>query len=252
MTSVSKQENVKEETHRNWSALAAFLLLAEYYGCVPGRDVGQLKGIVAASVLQTWDKDGEGAYIYEQKTEFSKALREALEDNNLSNEVALQMREFLDNGMFWEDVYQLILSTPNRLGRDPQTKVPAEQKSCDCCGTHIRQLKPFAAGDPLVGDFDGSRLVKTWRPLGPYDEEAEQAMREAQKCYQNDGYEDCLGWMVDKYGEVKGKTSYWTALCHSNTDSSWECRDCLVLDEEEYFKRRRHHQADEVPTLPDI
>jgi hypothetical protein len=30
------------------------------------------------------------------------------------------------------------------------------------------------AGDPLVGDFEGALLIKTFRPAAPYDEEAEK------------------------------------------------------------------------------
>ena len=122
---------------------------------------------------------------------------------------------------------------------------------CDCCGRRMSQLKPFGkAGDPLVGDFEGALLVKRWRRDGPYDEEAEEAMREAQKCYQNDGYKEELDWMVDKYGEEKGKKLYWTAMCYGSTGSSWECRDCIVLDQNSYFEKLHQRLAEQPPALP--
>ena len=126
------------------------------------------------------------------------------------------------------------------LGPGMHINAPPETGRCQCCGRHISELKPFGkAGDPLVGDFDGALLVKIWRPMGPYDEEAEEAMNEAQKCYQKDGYEDSLDWMIDKYGKEKGERLNFTAQCHACTGSSWECRDCICLDDDQYFEKMR-------------
>ncbi len=39
---------------------------------------------------------------------------------------------------------------------------PPRDRACECCGR--KDMKPFGkAGDPLVGDFDGALLVKTFR-----------------------------------------------------------------------------------------
>ena len=55
---------------------------------------------------------------------------------------------------------------------------PPEDGKCDCCGRSIRELKPFGGpGDPLVGDFTGAFLVKGYRPLGSYSEEAEKVQK---------------------------------------------------------------------------
>ncbi len=57
---------------------------------------------------------------------------------------------------------------------------PPKDGRCYCCRRHISELKPFEKGeDDFVFDFDGEYLVKTWRPAGPRDQEAEQAVREA-------------------------------------------------------------------------
>ena len=48
--------------------------------------------------------------------------------------------------------------------------------------------------------------MKTWRPAGPYNEEAEQAVREAEQRFSEEGYEGPLEWLIDVYGEEKGKS----------------------------------------------
>ena len=55
---------------------------------------------------------------------------------------------------------------------------PPSDRRCDCCGKHIDELKPYGkAGDPLGGDFNGALLVKEWRAVGTYVEEAEKAIK---------------------------------------------------------------------------
>lgn len=70
---------------------------------------------------------------------------------------------------------------------------PPSGRRCECCGKHISELKPFGGpGDPLVGDFRGALLVKTFRQEFP------------------------------DYRQI---------------GASWECRDCIVLSKEKYFKK---------------
>ena len=115
---------------------------------------------------------------------------------------------------------------------------PPVDGRCECCGRHISELKPFGkSGDPLVGDFDGDYLVRRWRPDGPYDEEAEAAMEEAETCYRDEGFDDPLDWMIVKHGKEAGERLYFKAQLYGSTRKSWECRDCVVLDEEEYFEK---------------
>lgn len=67
---------------------------------------------------------------------------------------------------------------------------PPTDRCCEGCGKHISKLKPFgSAGDPLVGDFKGSLLVKTFRD-----------------------FSGCIG-------------------------ASWECRDCIILSDKEFYKQ---------------
>ena len=117
---------------------------------------------------------------------------------------------------------------------------PPEDGRCDCCGRHISELTPFGkAGDPLVGDFDGELLVKKWRAVGPYDEKAEQALKYVEKLMEKEGCagDDPLNMMIKIYGKDKGERYLFTVEAFSQVGSSWECRDCAVLDEEEYFEQ---------------
>jgi len=77
---------------------------------------------------------------------------------------------------------------------------PPKNMQCECCGKHINDIKPFGkAGDPLVGDFEGAKLLKTFRSMLP------------ESCLEN-------------------------SLVGDTVTSSWECRDCIVLNSENYFK----------------
>ena len=90
---------------------------------------------------------------------------------------------------------------------------PPEDGQCQCCGKHINELCPFGgSGDPLVGDFTGAYLVKTWRPDGPYDEEAEVNTEKANELYEKDGYDDPEDWLIEKFGKEKGERVYYTVL----------------------------------------
>jgi hypothetical protein len=115
---------------------------------------------------------------------------------------------------------------------------PPEDGKCDCCGRSIRELKPFGGpGDPLVGDFTGAFLVKGYRPLGSYSEEAEKVQKEAMRRYEADGFDDPLDWMIDKYGKKKGEDMYYANEACYSFGSSWECRDCIVLEDDEYGEK---------------
>jgi hypothetical protein len=117
---------------------------------------------------------------------------------------------------------------------------PADER-CNCCGRHINELVPYGkAGDPLIGDFDGEFLVKRYRVMGPFDKEAELAAQKVEdlmwKAGQTDG--DPLEWFVKIYGEELGKEYYYSNMATSQIESSWECRDCAMLDQNKYIDRR--------------
>ncbi|MGA2666187.1 MAG: hypothetical protein ABSF83_14705 [Nitrososphaerales archaeon] len=65
-----------------------------------------------------------------------------------------------------------------------------KKATCDSCHRGATKLKPFGGrGDPLVGDFTGAPLVKTWRP------DAAQLSKKERKAYlkkYSRGALDCL------------------------------------------------------------
>ena len=108
---------------------------------------------------------------------------------------------------------------------------------CDCCGRPMSALRPFGGpGDPLVGDFTGAFLVKTYRPLWPHNEEEEKAWDEADKVIPIG--EDALPWFIARYGEKKGKELYGAGIGYGYADRNWLCRDCIVLELDEYFEKK--------------
>jgi hypothetical protein len=128
------------------------------------------------------------------------------------------------------------------LGLGTNLNPPPEDGRCECCGRHMSELKPFGkSGDPLVGDFEGALLVKNFREAGFNDEEAQNFMRLAHEYYQFNEGEDSLCWLwkVSQHGEEEGASSCRIAKLCGNIVASWECRDCIVLDDAEYLEKLR-------------
>ena len=120
---------------------------------------------------------------------------------------------------------------------------PPRDGKCDCCGRHISELKPFAGpGDPFVGDFTGALLVKMFRPFGSFDEEADRTYKEAKSRYKEEDFKDEFEYLIHKHGPEKGEELSIRIQYYSDIGSSWECRDCVVLDEDEWFEKhdQRH------------
>ena len=117
---------------------------------------------------------------------------------------------------------------------------PPSDDRCECCGRYISELKPYGGpGDPLVGDFSEAYLVRRFRPFGPYNEEAERALAEASECCENEGPETIEKWLINKYGKEKTDNFYSAIEANNLIGKSWECRDCAILHEDEYFEKRK-------------
>jgi len=128
---------------------------------------------------------------------------------------------------------------------------PLDDGKCDCCGKHIRELKPFGGpGDPLEDDYTGALLVKSCAPCGPYIDEVEKAFQEAERYYKSDGFENNWDWLIDKYGEEKFKAFDYAHFYHHHPTSCWECRDCVILNMDEYseiLKRKLEKKGYQKP-----
>jgi hypothetical protein len=134
-----------------------------------------------------------------------------------------------------------------------QRILPPLPDSCEVCGKHTSKLKPFGGrGDPLLDEFRGEFLIITWRPAGPYDEEAQSAWEEAEKAIANThGSNDLLRWFTAKYGKQKGKKLYDKGLAYRSLSPSSECRDCIVLDEDDYFEKLAQRDQERQQVIPD-
>jgi hypothetical protein len=81
--------------------------------------------------------------------------------------------------------------------------------------------------------------VQTFRRSGPYNEKALKALDIVKKLMEKSGNkgEDPHDWIIRIYGKEKGEQYYWSLEAYYQLGKSWECRDCIVLDEDEYWEK---------------
>ncbi len=97
--------------------------------------------------------------------------------------------------------------------------------SCYICNKDEKDLKPFGGpGDPLVGDFTGRKLVKTFRALyeGPNIEKYEHILNELNDDATN------IKELEDKFGLEEVEKAFNYDQAKNTVGSSWECRDCII------------------------
>lgn len=121
---------------------------------------------------------------------------------------------------------------------------PPRDERCECCRRYISKLKPFGkAGDPLVGDFDGALLLKTFRPMGIAKGKDKKRVKRFEKIWDM----QLKGKITEKEREELHKKEFpgkeyegYDMLSHicGTIGASWECRDCIILHGEEYFKKK--------------
>ncbi len=104
---------------------------------------------------------------------------------------------------------------------------PPQDGKCEVCGKNVKELSPFGKeGDPLVGNFEGALLVKTFRTMAPEDEQLEKEVKKIKD----------WGKFFKSNQKRADELSYYDQLAHT-VSASWECRDCIILGVEEYFKK---------------
>ena len=99
---------------------------------------------------------------------------------------------------------------------------PADGK-CDVCGRRINELKPFgSSGTPLAGDFEGVFLIKFFRPEWHLTkDELETIFESSEQSLDNPNV-----WIIPHFEYFQG------------CELSWECRECIVLSDSEYFEKK--------------
>ncbi len=119
---------------------------------------------------------------------------------------------------------------------------PPSDRRCECCGRHIHDLKPFGgAGDPLVGDFKGQLLVKNFRAMAGRNAEAEKILKKVQDKMEKENemnYEHFEEYLVEEVGEEEAQQLMLYDQITNTVEASWECRDCIVLDGDDFYKKR--------------
>jgi hypothetical protein len=116
---------------------------------------------------------------------------------------------------------------------------PQDDRTCDCCRKHVSELKPSGkAGDPLVGDFDGALLFRDHRSNFPSLEEAEMII----DLFFNgpddaEAREDAKSRFIETFGKEDAGFITMTCGVFSCIGSVMLCRDCIVLDYDDYFDK---------------
>ena len=118
---------------------------------------------------------------------------------------------------------------------------PPQDGRCECCQRHVKDLKPFGkAGDPLVGDFKGAILLKTYRKMAmPVTNKRCIQIEEEYEKKGYDGFEEAL---IKEFGKKKSEQLCFEDQLATTVGASWECRNCIVLTDRKYFKRRNQNE----------
>jgi hypothetical protein len=112
---------------------------------------------------------------------------------------------------------------------------PSPDMRCEVCYKLVSELKPFGGpGDPLVGDHNGELLVNKWRPFIILNQKEANAWVNAVTMARD----NLLSWFVERYGEEEGRKLFDLGQ-DIRGEGSWECRDCIVMDDEEYWIKER-------------
>lgn len=111
---------------------------------------------------------------------------------------------------------------------------PPRDGKCHICGTHVDDLKPYGKeGDPLVGNFEGAKLVKTYRALAEEGScpELDIIIQELDRLLKlNNGQwdEGIQITLEQQYGMKKVDDAFLYDQACNTVGPSWECRDCII------------------------
>lgn len=127
-----------------------------------------------------------------------------------------------------------------------QINPPPKDRRCEVCGKHVKDVKPFGGkGDPLVGDFTGAKLIKTFRPMSYLDEKERPSIELLDSIYKEemDGkltFDECNKKLKENFSEKELERLNFLNQLINTIEASWECRDCVVMDDnKEYFEKKR-------------
>jgi len=120
--------------------------------------------------------------------------------------------------------------------------------SCECCGRTEYELEPFSKlGDSEITEkFGDALLVKSPRPLCPPDKEVNRIWKKFfGRCRTNTDFEKSRAKLVQKYGQERVSEIDFIAQASGHFEKVWQCKDCAILSDEEYYEKLGARKARE-------
>jgi hypothetical protein len=123
---------------------------------------------------------------------------------------------------------------------------PPSNRRCECCYEHMDNVPAFGgAGDPLVGDFKGAKLIKTFRAMTYHVEEMDKILNEVYEiCRGTEQWEDFESELIKRVGEEKARNLLFYDQLVNSVEASWECRNCVIIYGKEFFDKRHKHYTE--------
>jgi hypothetical protein len=114
-------------------------------------------------------------------------------------------------------------------------RLPSKTR-CDVCLKPVEELIPFDEND----DENDILLVRRYRPRHVLTKTQQKTIEEYKNYLKDFGIENledrkALSLIVQKYGE-KGRSLLSLEVDSWWIEKYWECKDCIVLDDENYYK----------------
>jgi hypothetical protein len=119
----------------------------------------------------------------------------------------------------------------------------------------VDTLKNFGkSGDLIKGNYEDAIFVKKYRGMfervDEYDKKVDEIMDEQELKHPKEINEsEIKESMIKKYGEEEGLKLYEYYDKTSEGRPSWECRDCIVLTDNEYLKIRNRKEDSKLRPL---
>lgn len=89
-----------------------------------------------------------------------------------------------------------------------------------------------------MGDFDGALLLRIYRPTVPRNKVVERIYEEFfENCPTEKDFQKAKEKLAQKYGEKQAEYIINWVHISGSIGSSWECRDCICLDDYEFEER---------------
>jgi hypothetical protein len=112
-------------------------------------------------------------------------------------------------------------------------------EKCDCCSRNLGELSPFTEDDPVMNHFNGKLLARRYRIGAPPTEGVNKMADELfGNCITVQDLIKSQKKIIQEYGMEEGyKLWTFTFFLDDLFKHSWECRDCIILDTKQYFKK---------------